>query len=101
MKWIAHHLLLNQLFPLGLRFMLVYRLDLWRSSSLPDADTGAVLAPRSGPGSAVSSTTHLRTGLSQTARRLFGAQDTLRIVDAPCGDMTWMPLFINDLAMMF
>jgi len=32
---------------------------------------------------------------------MFGAQKTLRIVDAPCGDMTWMPLLINDLALAF
>jgi hypothetical protein len=58
-------------------------------------------APQSGFGSTVENTADLRVAVLKTALRLFRGQSTLRIVDAPCGDMTWMPLLINELAKQF
>lgn len=90
--WIAGDLS-NRLVSRKLNFTLVYKLDVWTNSS-PSI-------PKSGLGSTVENTVTVRKTLSETAKRLFGGQDTLRVVDAPCGDMTWMPLLIEDLATTF
>jgi hypothetical protein len=89
-NWIDHRLRPNSL---KRRFTSVYDQGGWSDPVLG--------APQSGLGSTVKNTTGSREVILTTAIRLFSGQATLRIVDAPCGDMTWMPLLLNELAKEF
>jgi len=75
------------------RFTEVYRTGEW--------NLGVPSAPKSGIGSTIDATVGVRANLFSVVARLFAGQSTLRIVDAPCGDMTWMPLALNALAAQF
>jgi hypothetical protein len=86
-NWIDHRLRPNSL---KRRFTSVYDQGGWSDPVLG--------APQSGFGSTVNNTAELRSLVLNTAICLFKGQSTLSIVDAPCGDMTWMPLLINELA---
>lgn len=48
--------------------------------------SGRGKAPRSGPGSTLEATARIRSALP----RIFKDYDIRRVVDAPCGDWTWM-----------
>ena len=72
------------------RFTRVYRDQQWAGW------TGR--HPVSGKGSSLDATAGLRGGLFQAMTATFTDPTLLRIVDAPCGDMTWMPDLLARLA---
>jgi hypothetical protein len=92
-RWITNHLKPRQLYSLRQRFTEVYRAGTWS-----DARLGA---PRSGLGSTIENTAGVRAALLAAIERLFAGRPRLSIIDAPCGDMTWMPLLLAELAARF
>jgi hypothetical protein len=79
--------------PLEERFTALYDRGGWAG---PHHDE-----PISGAGSSLQRTAELRQELYSVVGRLFKGQQTVRIVDAPCGDMTWMPELLATLALVF
>lgn len=57
--------------------------------------------PSSGEGSSLANTAGVRDAICAAAEDFFSGQRVLRIVDAPCGDMTWMPALLKMLAERF
>ena len=92
-RWITNHLKPRQFYSLRRRFTAFHRAGAWS-----DARLGA---PRSGLGSTVENTAGVRQALLTAIERLFAGRPTLSIIDAPCGDMTWMPLLLAELAPRF
>lgn len=66
------------------RFTNVYRKELW----------GPL---KSGPGSGRRVTRPVREAVRSVMENLFPAGSSVSFTDAPCGDMTWMPLLLNEL----
>jgi hypothetical protein len=63
----------------------IYKNEIWMS--------GNPNIPRSGPGSSIEYTTPLRQAFPEVLD-IFGVKTLL---DAPCGDMTWMSVMLNDV----
>lgn len=76
--------------PLQERFSTVYRDRRWAG--------GRQDVPASGVGSTLDATLELRDGVFAALTRMVPDRGCLRIVDAPCGDMTWMPQLLARLA---
>jgi hypothetical protein len=53
--------------------------------------------PLSGRGSTLEHTAQVRQNLTHIIATLFDKENVLRIIDAPCGDMTWMPVWLNEI----
>ena len=53
--------------------------------------------PRSGVGSSLENSENIRQALEKIVPFLAAelGKDKIRILDAPCGDMTWMPEFLR------
>jgi hypothetical protein len=79
--------------PLARRFAAVYNDYEW-------AGVGAT-RPISGLGSSLRATVGVRNQAFVALQSLFRGKDRLRIIDAPCGDMTWMPELLKMLAPRF
>jgi hypothetical protein len=70
------------------RFTDVYRTGEWSNNRE---------FPLSGRGSSVEHTAQVRKNLSLIITSLFDKKKVLRIIDAPCGDMTWMPIWLTEI----
>jgi hypothetical protein len=57
--------------------------------------------PSSGEGSSLANTVGVRAAICAAAEDFFSGQRFLRIFDAPCGDMAWMPALLKMLAERF
>jgi 2-polyprenyl-3-methyl-5-hydroxy-6-metoxy-1,4-benzoquinol methylase len=58
-------------------------------------------ALKSGPGSSIEATESVREDLQAQIRHLFKSETPITLVDAACGDMTWMPVLLEMLAVKY
>ncbi len=70
------------------RFTDVYRTGEWSNNRE---------YPLSGRGSTLEHTAQVRKNLTHVITTLFDKRKVLRIADAPCGDMTWMPMWLAEI----
>ena len=70
------------------RFAEVYRTEEWSNGRE---------FPLSGRGSSLEHTAGVRRNLTQIVKTLFDKRRVLKILDAPCGDMAWMPTWLGEL----
>lgn len=71
------------------------RLQGWKNAWDNDGKGGA---PKSGIGSMLENTVNMRLTLGTVVEYLKQTlkKDTIRLLDAPCGDMTWMSVFLKE-----
>ena len=71
-------------------FIRIFKQRLWTSGNLS--------IPVSGPGSLLERTVEMRVALERVVEDIKYAlnKNVIRIIDIPCGDMTWMPSFLGN-----